>query len=218
MDMVVCPHCGSRVVLTGDRTCPSCRKKPDDPVASAFADTIGRATAERTDFNPYQAPQLAPSSPTEEMGAANLPGESGGRSFKFYSPGQVGGAAFLGTPMAGFWLLASNDRSLGERFQAIRTLFLGVAITTVVFVFSSAPHNRIPTILIPVGYIWLIYQIANVQQGESYQEHISQGGQKHSNWRVVGVSLICLTALLVVTTLVAAIIIALVVPMVRIEE
>jgi heme exporter protein D len=222
MDMVDCPHCGTRVVLKGDRTCPSCRKKPDDPadvpVASRSGETAGRRSAIPTDFNPYQAPQPALSGKTAEVEAANHTGGSGGRTFKFYSPGQVGGAAVLGTPMAGFWLLASNDRKLGERFQAIRTLLLGVAITAVIFVFSSAPHNRIPAILIPVGYTWLIYQIANVQQGESYQEHLSLGGQKHSNWRVVGVSLICIIALLVVTTLVVAIIMALVVPMERIEE
>ena len=222
MEMVVCPHCGTRVVLTGDRACPSCRKKADDPaampVASGLAHATGGTSAGRTDFNPYQAPRAALSGPTDEAGAANRPGAVGGRTFKFYSPGQVAGATFLGTPMAGFWLLASNHRSLGERFQANRTLLLGVTITMIVFAFSVAEHSKVPNTFIPFAYTWLIYQIAKQEQGKSYNEHISLGGRKHSNWRVVGMSLMIVLTALLVASFVAVLIGILVGPEAWIEE
>src|SRR3954452_4721772 len=85
-------------------------------------------------------------------------------------------------------------------------LFLGVTVTTVISASSAMLPDRAPNTVIVALYTWITYQIANQLQGKSYNKHMARGGQKHSNWRVVGISILCLMAFLVVASLVVAII------------
>ena len=87
-------------------------------------------TGEPVDDNPYRAPQTRDSNSTDDVRATAL-----GGTLKLYSPWQVGLATFLFSPIAGFWLLASNYRSLGKRLASalLKTLLYG-GIATALFI------------------------------------------------------------------------------------
>jgi len=73
MEIVVCPHCKTRVLPTAAGACPSCREpiespeaEPEPPIEAAYADELLRPTAdelvpiaeEPVDTNPYAAPRI----------------------------------------------------------------------------------------------------------------------------------------------------------------
>lgn len=157
-------------------------------------------TGEPEDDNPYRAPETNDLSSTDDPGATAL-----GGTLKLYSPWQVGLATFFCSPIGGFWLIASNYRSLGKRSQAIKTLLYGgIATFLFITVVCMLPSSS-PTLLIGWASIFAVYKVAKVLQGESYDKHITLGGRRYSNWRAIGVSLLCLAVVLVVFFIVAVI-------------
>lgn len=111
-----------------------------------------------------------------------------------YSPGQVAGATFLGGPIAGSILLASNYVLSGQEAKRSAALYWGVALTAAVLVIAFFLPENTPNYLVPGIYTLAYQQFAKRTQGEFFESFCSSGGLKHSNWRVLGIGVACLTA------------------------
>jgi hypothetical protein len=110
---------------------------------------------------------------------------------KVYSPGQVAGATFLGSPLAGCWLLAQNYAVFGNERARKLALGWGVLGAFAVLAASLALPQRFPNVVVPAAYTVGLHQVARGLQGAQVEEHLAAGGQKHSSWRVVGIGLVC---------------------------
>ena len=147
--------------------------------------------SESPGFNPYQAPAAPLSDPfygTEQ----ETPTE------RLYSPHQIMGATWLGSPFAGSWLLAANYRALGrpELFQ--KTLSIGAVTTLALFLLTFALPASFPNSVLPIAYSFAMLELAKRFQGPAFDAHIVNGGPKHSPWRAAGIGLLSLLAIVVV--------------------
>lgn len=104
-----------------------------------------------------------------------------------YSPGQVAGATFLGSPIAGCWLLAANFRELGKFDARRNTLLAGALATIAVMVLALTLPDNFPNLVLPLAYTIALRQTAEWLQGPDFRLHLAEPGSKHSNWRVVGI-------------------------------
>ncbi len=109
-------------------------------------------------------------------------------SYPIYSPGQVAAATFLGSPIAGGWLLALNYKRLGEPRSARAALGLSVlALAALLAIAYVVPERAMSSLgLIPVV---VMYWIAKSLQDAGYQRHLARLGRTGSNWRVLGIAL-----------------------------
>jgi hypothetical protein len=116
------------------------------------------------------------------IGTADLP-------TKAYSPGQVAGAAFLGLPIAGSILLASNFVLFGapdRKWQSIRG---GSLATVAVIALAFFLPEGFPDGVLPAVYTVALLQFAKSTQASDFEAYVASGGLKHSNWRVFGIGL-----------------------------
>lgn len=113
-------------------------------------------------------------------------------TYRLYSPGQISGATFLGTPFAGIWLLAANYRRLREPAKARNTLIVGVLATlaflAMAFKIGQSTGGRAPWLAIIS--VAAMSAIAKALQGEAFTSHTARGGKMASTWRSLGVSAI----------------------------
>lgn len=114
-----------------------------------------------------------------------------------YTPVQVFLATFLGSPLAGGWLIAANYKALGRHDAQLKCLLAGVIATLVSIAAALFLPDTIPGLLIPAALAAATQQVASKLQGEQIEHHLSTGGKKHSVWRVVGVALLAIVVALV---------------------
>lgn len=136
--------------------------------------------------NPYSPP----TAPVADV--APISNASG----RWYSSGQITVATFLGTPIAGAWLMAQNYKAMGRESFARQALIFGVVATLIVFVLAAVLPDSTPNVLLPVVYTVIVQAIARAKQGPQFQAHIADGGLRHSNWRVVGIGLLFMVVVL----------------------
>jgi hypothetical protein len=105
-----------------------------------------------------------------------------------YSPRQIYVASFLGSPATAAWFIHRNFVILGDNSRALRTLWLGVAATVVVFVTAYYLPKRFPNVVLPLAYSFALYQYALFLFKGAYDKHLAGGGRQGSWWMVVAVS------------------------------
>jgi hypothetical protein len=108
---------------------------------------------------------------------------------KVYSPGQVAGAAFVGSPIAGCILLASNFSLFGAPDQRRRALIGGILATIAVIALGFFLPPDFPNAVMPAAYTTALLYFANRTQASDIEAFIASGGSKHSHWRVFGIGL-----------------------------
>lgn len=138
--------------------------------------------------NPYQPPRAPLTSHVARAA----------QSRRAYSPGQVAGAVFLGSPIAGCILLASNFSTFGAPERGRQAIVWGLLSTVAVVGLALVIPEDLPSSVLPIAYTVALHQIAKRVQGDEFKRHIDAGGGKYSHWRVVGIGLICSVALFVV--------------------
>jgi hypothetical protein len=111
------------------------------------------------------------------------------RAGRLYSPQQIAVAALLGTPMAASWLFAGNFAVLGEHRARQRALVWGIVGTVVIIAIAFVLPARFPAPVLPMAYTMGLRELAKQQQGAAFQNHLAAGGERQSNWRVVGIGL-----------------------------
>jgi len=114
-----------------------------------------------------------------------------------YSPGQIGAAALIGSPLPACWMLAQNYTLLGKRGQARRALAFGLLGTIALLGIACILPERFPKAAIPFAYTFALRELARQLQGADLKAHLAAGGARQSNWRVAGVAVAGLVLVLV---------------------
>jgi hypothetical protein len=107
-------------------------------------------------------------------------------AYRLYDVGAVALAAFLGSPLAGTVLIASNYRKLGQAGNGVLALLLGAA-ASVGEIYIGLTSTKSPAIatLVLFAVTWFA---AKELQGHAIQTHVAWGGKLFSYWRAVGVA------------------------------
>lgn len=119
---------------------------------------------------------------------------------KIYNDKEISLGTFLGGPLAAGYFIAQNFNEFGDTKKSKLTWLITIVITIVIFggLLFIPFIERFPSQIIPLFYTSFAYLIFRIYQGERTDSHIKQGGQVHSWWRVIGVSLISLVVTLAV--------------------
>ncbi len=133
---------------------------------------------------------------SSESAVASSSSRSVDGSGRLYSPWQVAIGALLASPMGGCLFLAWNYGEMGRPEAKRQALTGGVVSTAFVFGLVLFLPENFPNLVVPMVYTLTIQFIANRSQGLAYAQHIEGGGAPHSWWRVLGISLATLVAVL----------------------
>jgi hypothetical protein len=109
--------------------------------------------------------------------------------YTLYSPGQAALATFLGTPLAGCWLLARNFKNLGSPAAGWGMLVLGLCWTAVLCTLGIL--DMLPGI-VSLGSIPAMVLVMRAVQGSELDRHLSLGGRKTSWGYVIAAGVACL--------------------------
>ncbi len=123
-------------------------------------------------------------------------------NIKLYSPRAIGGATFLGGPLAAGYMIGENYRSLNKQEEGNYSLIIGIISTLLLFIgIFMIPENlidNIPRQLIPLIYTGIILGIVEWKQGDVLKLHKENGNPFFSGWRAAGIGLISLIIILIV--------------------
>jgi hypothetical protein len=137
--------------------------------------------------NPYAPPK-------SEVGGPNVGSASSGVPLsvdQLYSPNQIAAGAFLGSPLAAGWLAAHNFRVMRQPQEAGRALGLGIVTTLIAILIAAYLPDGFPSVVLPVVYCVVVYQLAERRFKSVIAAHLAAGGTIRSTWRVVGIGLLC---------------------------
>jgi hypothetical protein len=115
---------------------------------------------------------------------------------KLYSPGQIALAAFLGSPIAAFWLISRNYRKLDQPRAATLWFAWGIAGTVAMIAAFWTLPNGFPRQIITFAYTLGFFCTADQLWSDTIETHLAANGKLASWWAVVGISLLFLTAIL----------------------
>jgi len=138
--------------------------------------------------NPYASP------------ASGIASTARPREIRLYTPQHVAGATFLGGPLAGFLLMATNYRRMGHSDAAIGSVLVGLLATAVLAMIGILMPG-LPSgtgTLICIASIFLMSTLAKNMQGEDVEAHVQRGGKTASVWIALGIGLLVLAAEFVV--------------------
>jgi hypothetical protein len=110
------------------------------------------------------------------------------------TPGQISLATFLGTPIAGMYLLSVNRRRMGNASLATTTLLGGIGATALMIGIGVLLPESVGRAL-PIGVTIAAGQYARTEQ-PLLDAHVSRGGQKESSWKAAGIGLVGMVVLL----------------------
>lgn len=112
--------------------------------------------------------------------------------YKLYSPDQVAVATFLGSPMAGGFLMWQNARRLGK--PALMPLVLGLLASGLSLVVAFLVTKIVSGFAL--AFVFLNRQFAESTQGSAVRQHQARGGKLASGWSAAGVGLLSALVLL----------------------
>lgn len=135
--------------------------------------------------NPYAAP------------AAAISNRNAGGTARLYSPVQVA-CGTIGGPVGLIYFLKSNFAALGNDRLEKRTLILGALFIAALVVSVPFLPDRFPSLPFTAGYIAIAWYVSSRYQMTKQAIAASPLHDFHSNWRVLGMGLLCLAASVVV--------------------
>ena len=115
---------------------------------------------------------------------------------RLYSPMQVFSAAWIGGPLRMMWTLRSNFLALDQPARAGQTLIWGIVFTIALLAVMPFVPDGFPSFVIPIGYSFAGRYLAEKLQKTKQDIESSGNLSFHSNWKVLGIALICLAILL----------------------
>jgi hypothetical protein len=121
-------------------------------------------------------------------------------TYKLHSPENVAIAAFLGSPIAGAWLMALNERRVGNRKGYTRYAALGFLFTVVVLAIGvglGIAMPKAPSYGLPIAYVIGMRSWAQSAQGKMLEAHLAAKGLKASAGGALLSGIICLVLILV---------------------
>jgi hypothetical protein len=112
-----------------------------------------------------------------------------------YSIKQITVAAFLGGPLAAFWLLAANYRLFRQSRNALFAIVAGILGTIAILAIAVILPPWFPNVVLPIAYTLGLRGLADILQGALLDEHVRNGGRVGSWWVVIGVSVLGIVVL-----------------------
>ena len=118
--------------------------------------------------------------------------------FSLFSVGQISGATFVGSPLAGAYMLAQNFRRLDAPKKSTMALVLGTLSTIALFFIGYFLPDGFLNALLPASYTGAMAALARNRQGTAIQDHFARGGVKASFGHAALVGTISLVLVVVV--------------------
>lgn len=120
--------------------------------------------------------------------------------FELYKISGIGLATFVGSALAGGFLISQNYKRLGNVKMANTALTYSVLATVAMMLLAYfLPENmNISNMVFTVIQVVVMVQVAKQLQGKTIGDHVSHGGQMASNWKAFGLSLLIIIAMLLV--------------------
>lgn len=144
--------------------------------------------------NPYEAPASAI---LDVQGDAGLP---------LFRTSGIYIATFMGSILAGGWVLAMNHDALGQHDLARKARWSGLAGIITVMVLSLLLPEKIPGVVYLIPQMVVVsYWLKQTPQGDAIAARVAAGLPMRSNWAAAGIGLLAVLALVVVAVLVVAI-------------
>lgn len=132
-----------------------------------------------SEHNPFQPP----TAPLQEPLIAGAPsGEP------LYKMSAVSLATFLGTPLAGAWIMVRNLRALGRVAEIRRVWGIGVVLVILVAVLGVVLPDGVPSSIFVVAQVVSMQAFARQTFEPAVRAHEAAGRPMHSNWRAAGVA------------------------------
>ncbi|QGW63719.1 hypothetical protein GOY17_01550 [Lysobacter soli] len=138
------------------------------------------------DTNPYRSPATA-----SVAVAVPAPGA------RLYRVSGIVLGTFMGTPLATGWLMSRNYRALGDHARARQALTYGAIACALVLALVYVLPENVPAMVFTIPQLFAASHIAKRFQGDRIAEY-EASDRTYSNWRAVGVGLLCCLAVLVV--------------------
>jgi hypothetical protein len=114
---------------------------------------------------------------------------------KLYSQRAIAIATYFGGPLAAGILIRKNFLNLGKEKEGLITLIVGILSTVLLFwgIFQVPDSiiDKIPYVLIPAIYTGIIFLIVEKMHGQILKKHKEDKNKFYSNWKAVGIGLIC---------------------------
>ena len=126
--------------------------------------------------NPFQPPQ------------ADLQQTATNQS-PLYSVAGVGLATFIGTPLAGAWLLAHNLQLLGRADRVAMVWGISVVLLIVTLVLAFVLPEEVPALPFAIAQLMAMIMFAKSLMEADLKQHAEAGGAFLSNWRSAGIGL-----------------------------
>jgi hypothetical protein len=120
-----------------------------------------------------------------------------------YTVNQIATATFLGTVLAGGWMMAANYRAMGLEDKSRVTIgwsiggFIVLAAMLMLVPELTVGMTIITAVVCAIGFrAW-----AETRFGKTVEKHLADGGTEYNWWRVVGLGLLCLAMLFAVAAI-----------------
>lgn len=107
-----------------------------------------------------------------------------------YSLGGIGLATFIGTPLAGAWLLAHNLQLLGQAHRVAMVWGISVVLLLVTLVLAFVLPEEVPALPFAIAQLMAMIMLAKHLLEFDIREHLEAGGVFLSNWRAAGIGLL----------------------------
>ncbi|MFV9682494.1 hypothetical protein ACNFD4_07340 [Pseudomonas sp. NY15367] len=107
-----------------------------------------------------------------------------------YSIAGIGVATFIGTPLAGAWLLAHNLQLLGQANRVAMVWGISVALLLVTLVLAVVLPDEVPALPFAIAQLMVMIMLAKNLQEADLKQHADVGGAFLSNWRAAGIGLL----------------------------
>lgn len=138
--------------------------------------------------NPYAAPSAA---------IQNVPYRSATGPIRLYSPTQVA-CGTIGGPVGLIYFLKANFSALGNDRLARNTVLYGVLLMLALLATLPFLPDKFPNSPFTIAYILTARYVATKYQMTKQAIAESPDHDFHSNWRVLGIGLLCLVASVIV--------------------
>lgn len=138
------------------------------------------------ELNPYRSPAAV--LPTATTPAADA---------RLYKVSGIGLATFIGSALAGGWLMARNYRALGEHDKARRALVYSLLGTLAMMLLALALPDGVPALSFTLPQLGALMYFARRYQGDRIAQY-EAASRACSNWRAFGIGLLVMAMLLFV--------------------
>src|SRR5262245_3266044 len=83
-----------------------------------------------------------------------------GSDVRLYTHDHVAIAAFLGAPVAAFWLIGANEAALGKPRRKATMVMWGVVTTALVMTLAYFLPENMPGFILPATYTFMFRELA----------------------------------------------------------